>query len=188
MAEDYNPFNRTGLSEEQMIENRNKLLSVKILNSKGKPVRYCSSKEEAKKKIQQIKEVSIMFGFEPQNYTVKVEPFQPTPVDKVENIFINFRDYFSKGFHNLLWKIIIENYRDLKTTDSAFVSIIEKNHIEIGIADRLWVGYTSTGVMFNSQNYNEAQGILQKLNMEVFGLNPKQVSRIQVANIFLNKT
>lgn len=178
MAEDYNPFNRTGLSEEQMIENRNKLLRVKILNPKGKAVRYCSSKEEAQEKIQQIKEVSIMFGFEPQKYTVKVEHFKLNPVDKVEKIHINFRDYFSKRFHSLLWKIIVENYRDLQTTDSAFTPIVHKNYIEIGIVDRLWVGYTSTGVMFNSQNYNEAKEILEKLNMEVFGLNPKQVTRI----------
>ena len=64
MIEDYNPFNKTGLSEEQMLENRNKLLRVKVLNPKGKAVRYCSSKEEAQEKIKQIKEVSIMFGFD----------------------------------------------------------------------------------------------------------------------------
>lgn len=185
MIEDYNPFKKTGLSEEQMLENRNKLLRVKVLNPKGKAVRYCSSKEEAQEKIKQIKEVSIMFGFEPQKYTVKVEPVKSTliPIDKVEKIYADFKDHFSNKFYNLIWKIIVENYRDVKSTDSAFTPIIQKNHIEIGIADRLWVGYTSTGVMFNSQNYSEAQEILQRLNMEVFELNTKQVTRV-----ILNRT
>lgn len=112
--------------------------------------------------------------------------------DKLHAIHENHKAEFEPGlcsFHNLLWQIMINEVR--KDTESAFAVAPSKDQPgrwQIGIADADVLGYTPTEVILVTKDYNEASGVLEKLNREVFGLDTDAAHRIVARSMRLRRS
>ena len=91
---------------------------------------------------------------------------------KVQALFNKYQSKFPNSFlHTLLWKLLVDETR--KMTDAAFTPIIKDGYMEIGIADKGEKGYSPTGVLFETHNYDEAKSICEELNQDIFNIDDK---------------
>jgi hypothetical protein len=99
------------------------------------------------------------------------------PVDKMNRLFDKYKDQLEGMFHNMLWKLLMEEIRFGKM--SALTTNYTGNGLVIGIADYGSTGYTPTGVYFKKDiPYDESEKIIEDLNTEIFGLSHKTAAEI----------
>lgn len=106
---------------------------------------------------------------------------KPTTQD-VQRLYNKYNLKFpTTPIHNLLWKLLFDKTRSL--TDAAFTPIIKDGYMEIGIADKGEKGYSPTGVLFATHNYDEAELICEELNQDVFNIDDKTASDIILSSM-----
>jgi len=97
------------------------------------------------------------------------EKLSSSPSNKVNELYEKYKSKFPNSFlHNMLWKLLVDKTR--KLNDAAFTPVIKNGYTELGIADKGELGYQSTGIIFETHNYDIASDICDELNKDVFGI------------------
>lgn len=106
-----------------------------------------------------------------------MENITQSSTDKVDELYKKYKEHFHNSFlHNMLWKLLVDKTRPL--TNAAFTPVIINEYTELGIADKGEKGYSKTGVIFNSDNYDKQVEICEQLNKDIFGIDDKTASII----------
>lgn len=173
-------------SQAEMISQKLAIYPVHVINSKNKIVDFCITRAEAMSRIKKRNQALVLLGREPQKYRIvsknmKSEIENPIKMKNqteiVEEIYLKFKKHFPNTFfHNLLWQLLINKTRSLK--DAAFIPVIVSGYQTLGIADKNVSGYSPTGVVFETHNYDEASKICEELNKEVFGIGSEEAFEI----------
>ena len=102
--------------------------------------------------------------------------------DKTNRLFDKYKDKFEGAFHNLLWKLLVDETRLGKM--SAFTTNYTGNGLTVGIADHGSMGYTPTGVYFKEEvTHDQAEEVIDDLNDEVFGLSDRTAAEIVLSTM-----
>ncbi len=101
---------------------------------------------------------------------------------KVNELYNKYKDHFPNSFfHNLLWQLLVNKSR--KLTDAAFVPVIRNGNTELGIADKEDKGFQPTGIVFETDNIDEAETICDGLNRDLFGLEESEAADIVLSSL-----
>lgn len=107
--------------------------------------------------------------------------------DLLNKLFLKYKETVSGPYHTLLWKLLMDGFKDINKGSRALYLNITRDGYMIGICDKNSDGYISTHVYVEINNYEEAEKMIEDLNIQIFGLDEKEAFKIAFSSMFANK-